>query len=298
MAQNNKLKRRAQAFAAKHDVSYTVALKAVDEPLHELRDLMELPQTQDFNFATMFRVVDKQGSYGSVYSARGLEMPYMAGDELSQFKGLWEFIGESARRHQILKDRGLETYWEYRELQRSGILGPDEPELEPFFHHYFEELRSPYAPMYAMGRRLGLIPVNLSGFLEIQDSHSFIPVTPEQLTALSSGTPVGPIEGFRRAESDDPSSPDCWTDRYSVLAISKAKNNRFDLPQMAILFRRDLDELHGEMRARGLDPFGFTFRDLSDGTIEFRHFSSHITATLDEESLFEFGSTEHMFLWD
>ena len=299
MAQNNKLKRRAQAFMADHEgVTYLNALKAVDEPLHELRDLVGYPRVQEFGFTNFFRLVVEQGSYRSVAVESGatdFELIEKLG--LFEYRGMWKFIDEAARRRELLKTNEVGDIWEYRELQRSGLLDSDAESMDPVFHHYDKHLRAPFAPMFGMGN-IGFFPVNVSSLLEIDDTERFIPVTLDQLRALETGNgPVREIIAPVYLEDHDAGNVLEWTGHYDILAVSKNRTSSYDLPCLSILFKGDFDDLSTELRANGLDPIEFDFEQIYDD-IDFRQFEGNLYARQGDKSLFKFPTTQNSLLWE
>jgi len=290
----NTLKQQARSFMEKHDVPYATALRAVDEPLHELRDLNPHSEN-DPSFPILFRAVPAQGNYGDVAKSICYDsIPYAIRElGLSHFDGIMDFIEEAARRSALLKAHSLESFWEYRVLSRAGLLGADAPELEPFFHYYEYELGAAFGPMYSMGQSLGLFPVNMSSFLAIDESYYFIPVTLDQLEALSSGDPAGPIELSPRGEGRSKVEP--WTDSYSILATSRSLT-ALDNPKLSILFKGHFEELEAELKRRGLKPSEFSFRDISDRVLQLREDNYTLRVYLDDRIL-AFGSAERLLLW-
>jgi len=294
MTNNANLKRAARSLMGKHALGYSAALYAVDEPLHELRDLNPHSES-DPSFPILFRAVSAQGNYGDVAKSICYDsIPYAIRElGLSHFDGIMDFIEEAARRSALLKAHSLESFWEYRVLSRAGLLGPDAPELEPFFHYYEYELGAPFGPMYSMGQSLGLFPVNMSSFLAIDESYYFIPVTLDQLESLSSGDPAGPIELSPRGEGRRVAEP--WTDSYSILATSRSLT-ALDNPKLSILFKGHFEELEAELKRRGLKSSQFSFRDISDRVLRLREGHYILQAHLGDKRI-AFGPAERLLLW-
>ena len=299
MAQNNKLNRRAQAFMADHEgVTYLNALKAVDEPLHELRDLVDYPRVREFGFTNFFRLVVEQGSYAPVNTdSESSDFALIDKLGLFEYRGMWKFIDEASRRRELLKTHEVSDIWEYRELQRSGVLGLDAETMDPVFHHYDMELRAPFAPMFGMGP-IGFFPVNVSSLVEIRENERFIPVTLDQLRALETGNgPVGEIIAPVYLEDHDAGNVLEWNGRYDILATSKNSTFSYDLPCLSILFKGNFDEFSKELRTKGLDPIDFDFKQLSDEDINFRQFEGNIYARQRGQSLFKLPTTQNSLLW-
>ena len=293
MAQNNKLKRRAQAFAAKHDVSYTVALRAVDEPLHELRDLLSGSESEErYGGARAFRVVPRQGSYGAAYELNGFDTAKKLG--LPTMRNAMAFLEELVNRHRRLDTAEVGTIWQYRELHRAGLLPPEAEPMEPLLYYYEFTLGSDRAPLDSwQSTTAGIYRANLTDFLGIYEDSGFIPATPQQLNDLYAGIPAGDFEAPLQISDSVPRKH--WTDSYAVKAVSKAEMS-FNRPRLTIFFKRNLEALHEELRSRDLDPLNFDFSDVSKDEIELSGFSTWITVTHGAEVTS--GRCQNTLLWD
>lgn len=297
MTNNANLKRAARSFMEKHEgVPYLTALKAVDEPLHELRDLVSMPRVRDFNFTTLFRLVTAQGNYAKVYAdVDRYGFRIIEKLDLSRYRHYTNFFEAVTERRKLLEAHDAYDLWEYRSLQRAGLLGSDAPDLEPFFHHYDWNLGSSFGTMRST-YRYGIFAVKIGPLIFPDDDDSYIPVTPNQLEALQSGSPVGHIESFSRVE-EDPRKAEIWTDKYSVLATSKYERI-FGMATMNILFRRTLPEFHEALKSRGLDPDDFDFSDVSESEISFNQFAANLSAEQSGSRLFSGMNTQNALLWD
>ena len=268
----NTLKQHARSFMERHSVSYSIALRAVDEPLHELRDI-----GRNYYGAHSFRIVPRQGSYGSGFpGVDSYDLTKNLG--LSSFESSIACLKEIVRREGLLEASGSKNIWVYRELWRAGLLGPDAEALEPFFHHYDEGLYGPYRSLQnVLGSISGIYPVNTTNFMGIRDeSEKFIPVTRDQLQALGSGEPVGSIERFTQIVGAVLEGWADWEARFSILATSKAKDIYGHQSLLSVLFRGDLPSLQEELRSRDLDPLDFDFRDISELELKLRCIESHL----------------------
>lgn len=272
MTNNANLKRAARSFMEKHAVGYSAALYAVDEPLHELRDI-----GRSYYGASSFRIVPRQGSYGSGFpGVDSYDLTKNLG--LSSFESSIACLKEIVRREGLLEASGAESIWAYRELWRAGLLGPDAKALDPFFHHYDEGLYGPYRSLqHILGSISGIYPVNTTEFMGIRDeSEKFIPVTQDQLQALGSGAPVGAIERFTQIVGAGPKGWADWEARFSILATSRAKDIYGHQSLLSVLFKGDLPSLQEELRSRDLDPLDFDFRDISELELKLRCIESHL----------------------
>jgi hypothetical protein len=274
MAQNNKLKRQAQAFAAKHGVSYTVALKAVDEPLHELRDLGGDRSSWQHGTGNRFRIVPRQGSYGYAFD-KPVEPWYSISEEfgLSRYKNSMAFLQDLVARDALLEAASAGNIWEYRELHRSGLLGKDAAAMEPFFHHYNERLDpASYGQIEFTGHSHGIFPVNIAEFLRTDSYEISIPVTQDQLQALSEGRPVGHIENLLQITEFDALNSNkrvYWEDNYRFIARSNYYARHGHFAMLTIFFKRDLESFYKELESRDLDPEDFNFEELSPAELKF-----------------------------
>lgn len=255
----NTLKRRARAFAATHSVPYLTALHAVDEPLHELRDLFRLPE----NFEVGFHIIPREGSYGPAYTL--LEER----DRVKALGGLElkKYLVESGRRISLIEESGAKDIWGYREIYRAGILPEGSPALEPLFHHYQIELQRELRSMFSIGRELGIYPVNLSRQLYIRDRFCFRPVTEIKLAALKAGTLAGPIEKRVFSVHNTERAEDV-VEPFGTLATWGNEEDRS--PRAAVLVKGGRDEAIRELEARDLPSKQFTFQDVSKREVTVR----------------------------
>jgi len=304
MAQNNKLKRQAQAFAAKHGVSYTVALKAVDEPLHELRDLGGDRSSWRHGTGNRFRIVPRQGSYGYAFD-KPVEPWYSISEEfgLSRYKNSMAFLQDLVARDALLEAASAGNIWEYRELHRSGLLGKDAAAMEPFFHHYNERLDpASYGQIEFTGHSYGIFPVNIAEFLQIGNDEISIPVTQDQLQALSEGRPVGYIEApLQITEFDAPnhSKRVYWKDSYRFIARSKYYASHGHFAKLTILFKRDLESFYKELENRDLDPEDFNFEELPSTELKFDGMMTYFRVEKADKSPIIGNPTSYSkWLWD
>ena len=296
MAQNNKLKRRAQAFMADHEgVTYLNALKAVDEPLHELRDLVFGVESEySYGGARGFRIVPRQGSYGYAF---GDLSPHKALDALglTRFAYPMKFLEELVDRKRLLQNAGVSHIWGYRELYRAGLLDSGAIALEPFFHHFDSMIGESYGPLNSFESHLvGIYSVNVANFLGIFDHGNSIPATKLQLEQLLAGKPAGEFEALPQITSDGTPARD-WTESYDLLAVS-GQADSYEKPKLSILFKGAEEELYRELEARDLDSSRFRVRDISMQEVGFHGFATWIHAKLADDTFIR-GTTEEVLLW-
>lgn len=266
MAQNT-LKQKARAFAKERGVSYLSALKAVDEPLHDLRDLLREVRIRSDALQHHFRLIGDKGPYSPAYPApldeeyrkfgeRTATRDYhrrLINSERLQSLSESDFFIEFGRRTALLRDRGIEDIWEYRELQRSGLLG-DTPQLEPLFHHYSMGIPESFGALIYSGSQLGIFGVNMASYVQI-DRFQFIPVTPAQLDSLRNGVALDrPVE-FSMNHLSSKDHPNLkWDESYvAAYGYDDPLVTGYRTPRLTVLLRSFSVDLEAELSARGLD---------------------------------------------
>lgn len=301
MAQNT-LKQKARLFAQKHGLPYATALRAVDEPLHELRDLAR--SRDDLYKVLGFRLVSEESIYRSAYSdvppSHPSEQtpawgPFITEHGLSEYTDTAEMVRSIADRFDALRSVGAEDIWEYRELQRSGIHGAI-PTLEPFFHHYgyFGE-----GLIYSEGADLGVFPVAIADFLEIDDDTELFPLTLKQFDELRSGTPVGNLRfpnaltyDWDRGNSDSHyafvESLERSREEFAFHATSYRGYTRRGpketrvFPKMQIFFRsHDRRAAEGYIRSLGLELSDFEISAAPRGPFEVQRQGALVIVSYD-----------------
>ena len=308
MAQNNKLKRQAQAFAQKHSVPYLTALKAVDEPLHELRDLtspsaMAVPQLRLTGEKSIYqpiqsdRLFDEELSWFNAYQTRqemqdrigarlGLKSPreIRASEQWKTFVEEWgsEVVSppsprkyqdlirdngwdhfdasannfgvfeELGRRSAVLRSAAVDTVWEYRELQRAGLLPANSDSLEilPFYH----DGGSSFEILKGDGADLGLICVAVKNYAVI-NAERYIPVSESQLASLLEGRVSGIVDFWRPVKERR---------SYDVGFIAEAKPSAYAPNVSMLVFFTEGTVANAEQAQRkiyelGIDQIEFRF---------------------------------------
>jgi len=202
---NKALKKRAQAFAEEHELPYLKALKAVDEPLHQLRDLTDPEELKRLGYHPHFRLIDEKereradpkSAYAELIAAK---FPAVNAHEqvivekgLPHFATLDNLYGECGTRLARLHREGLTDIWSYRELHRAGLLGPEAQPMEPVFHYFGWHLNQSGDSALPGEGKLGIFCVSIAEG-RFRGTGGLIPVTETQLGALKSGESMERIE--------------------------------------------------------------------------------------------------------
>ena len=234
MTDNTNLKRRAREFAKSYDLSYATALRAVDEPLHGLRDfLVEVEAQSDSNLRLQFRLHGEQGifsdaflvhqrphphKYSPVWARAGLtygevmppipSIPTLRGSDLERnvrdresFPTIDEdeFIIELGQRAALLRKHAVRSIWELRALQRAGIIDRS-MDLSLRRHYYGTKIEAAYMPAMKVGASLGIFTVAMGNYTDLQTAkQQLIPISPVTLDNLfAGGSGISPDFGFAK----------------------------------------------------------------------------------------------------
>jgi len=303
MTNNANLKRATRSFMEKHEgVPYLTALKAVDEPLHELRALEANRGVRKVHF----RLIGEQSSYSSAFpewgmiplrsplGTRGLYYSQLTETlGLSHFEDSRDFLRESGRRVELFERAGESVYsiWDYRELWRAGLLWDGAPEVEPFFHHFGFHPDQSGRLMRHEGPSLGLFSVATAAYIDLEDTESYFPVTIQELENLKSGARV---EDIGQRYPYNPHNPEAvggtpplvrLGERFSKMARSRVLKSEGwaklgDRPRLTVFFRED-PELSGVgLRELGLNPDDFELTDVSGESFDFElHFEDFLVSS-------------------
>lgn len=267
MAQNT-LKQKAREFARAHGVSYLTALKAVDEPFHELRDLIYSVQRNSDSLQQHFRLIGDQGRFSAAYPAPDLPERLVYGEyawNRSHLRGILtevnlprlsqsEFFIELGRRTERLQRSETGDVWVYRELHRAGLVDQNEPQLEPIFHHYYTKVSASWEPLLFSGPRLGIFGVNMSEYSQIRDPYYLIPVTVDQLTAFRLGEPLSsPVEFSLNHPPQDGAKDLRWKQSYVAAYEYYGRDTGNEGPTLRLLLKSPVANLAAELQELGLD---------------------------------------------
>lgn len=290
---NTNLKRRIREFQSKHGVPHSIALWAVDEPLHRLRDLSRLPETAALTFVRkpLFRLVGDAGPFSPMVedSAYGefIRNIYLENSfaEYSPAK----IIKKISLRAELLKVAAARDLWELRELKRAGFLEiSDSPKalgelleifddsiqrklFEPIFYYYSGTLDSLVSSRLSKGEgaRLGIFPVNLSRILAVGDAGSAFPVTLKELNGLRDGTLQEKLKHIQQINL----RPGVSVERkvYSGVALLKGVDPRHHSSQLRVFFgdpNEKVDTANAKLVALGMDPSLYEIYPLSSSRFE------------------------------
>jgi len=284
---NTNLKRRIREFQAQHGVSHSIALKAVDEPLHILRDLSRIPQSMvnpDLNEAR-FRLVGDGSRFARFQQDHSEAGARYIRDIFAQYQSMSspsDLMKRISRRFEIIEEAGASDLWELRERVRAGlIIFPELIEspsaiapslvathrkqlIEPLFYWHEGELDSRVAHYLSQGEgsRLGIFPLNMQGILELNNpgEPAAIPITLEESGGLLDGS-LQHRPRFLQRFSQRPG----WTvEQRSYSFMAELKEN-WGESQLRVFFG-DPDETEESARTRlrsmGIDPKSFDLRDI------------------------------------
>lgn len=304
----NTLKQHARSFMEKHDVSYSTALRAVNEPLHELRNFSQLPDGEFTLLHPHFRLVGEESIYSSAFPELDSDNPDRSYREVAKAAGLYQFgsprelIREMARRIELLEESGAQNIWEQRKLSRGGILGGIS-ELQPIFHHYGPALQLGLEAMIFEGPELGIYAVNLARYIDIQERFTVLPVTLDQLSALAEGSPAGelslPLTSTTRKDGPQKLS---WSSEYALIASALDHSGRKvsrngDSKALHILFREYPLDIHGAFEGLGLNSNDFVLEEPFEGPYDLTLEEDYLTLELDGETIYQ-GSSYGVLEYD
>lgn len=270
MAQNT-LKQKARDFAKTHGGSYLTALKAVDEPFHELRDLIYSIRSQSNSLQQHFRLIGDRGRFSAAYPAPDLPGRLVYGDYAWNRKHLRsvlstenlprlsqsEFFIELGKRTDRIQRSEAGDIWAYRELHRAGLVDRDEPQLEPIFHHYFTRLSGGFEALIFSGAKLGIFGVNMASYDQMTEQFQLIPITVDQLDALRFGKSLETPIYFALNHPSPKGVPELrWKQSY-VAAYSHYGDAGDHGPALSLLLQSPVDNLEAELRDLGLDFSNF-----------------------------------------
>ena len=276
---NTNLKRRIREFQSQHGVSHSTALRAVDEPLHRLRDLSRLPREASLSGIqdAHFRIVGNQGPFSYPVDVPISDIA-LTGSTPNSEEERWvnksssgpEIMAEISRRFTILSRTGTEDIWSYREHFRAGLLAgsaltlqrTDSPEeLEPWFVFFGVSDRIQRYLGQGEGARLGIFPVDRASIIEGNGRRGTIPVTFQELRGLREGT----IEGEPRFLPRINRRPGLIVEEktYSLMA---ALRDDWGTVRPRVLFgdpAETVESARERLRSLGVEPERFELMDIS-----------------------------------
>ena len=176
------LKRQARRFAEEHDVSYTRALAAVDEPLHRLKfELANMHPARPMGFTVTDSEDELLEPIAGDHPMDELRRKIRGTDQRPAFSYPQRdtmLLLELGRRTRLLLDSGAQTIWEHRALYRAGLT---ELNLEPV-PNYYQEFKEPQDLLRDWnGPAMGIIPVAVlqDEYRKIVEKHD-LEISPRQ----------------------------------------------------------------------------------------------------------------------
>jgi len=258
-------------MAEHQGVPYLTALKAVDEPLHQLRDFVS--ETGKYSgLWPHFRLVGEKSIYSSPLRSDELSFnpermirtvdprdPELRDSEFSSFGRVINdsYYKEMGRRVSLLEESGSPDVWHYRELYRAGLLGESAQEIEPFFHHFRNDGWAMGQAIAMDGARLGVFCVSFYPFSKVgETARGFLPVTRTQLAALRSGEPAGKLSLPLYQPRGNGTLE--WSTEVALTArLKESYSNSGE--RLTVLFREVPEDLSAVMNERGLRMSLFNF---------------------------------------
>lgn len=290
--QNKTLKRRAQNFALTHNMSYLKALKAVDEPLHGLRDfLAEAKILGGPNMRQQFRLHGEKGIFSDAFAPRHRLVPSARLSDYHSEEPLFapvlppfetnisnrnafleqgvrarlgyptldhnEFFILLGERSSLLKSHSVENIWQLRELQRAGIISPA-VDLSPKLHYYGLKLHDALLPAMQRGSALGFFTVAMGAYSDLQNHrnlHFSIPLLPSVLEALFTGA-SGLKPDFQRERRGIPSE-DLHFEKGQIQGVYKAIHYPWQEDNFLTVVAAKGVDIRKRLLEHGLDFDGF-----------------------------------------
>ena len=287
----NTLTQKARLFAQRHDLPYATALRAVDEPYRELRDLIYSVRSKSDALQEHFRLIGDRGRFSaayptpdlpeySLYGARSGTFDYLKGLISSQQLPCLsesEFFIELGRRTERIERSKADDIWGYRELHRAGLVDKNELQLEPIFHYYYGSLRSGFEPMTFSGSRLGIFGANMSAYTDLAETYYLVPVTVSQLDALRTGeslsSSVELSPSYAPHSAYEEANELHWKQSY-IAAYSydgEGHDGGGRGPGLVLLQKSSVADLKAKLLSMDLDPSDLRlYRDLPLG-VELEH---------------------------
>lgn len=272
MAKNNKLKRSAQLFSKEYGLPYLASLRAVDEPLHGLRDYLSVGSALKSPISRgHFQVVGSKSIY-----ARGFEVPFhpaggrdyrgfIKEQDLTHYSTDGDFFRDLARRVSLLERYGAKDIWHYRTLRRAGMLPESADELEPFFDHYGFHSSRLEGSLWEETMRVGIYGVSLSSYLESAPGSTLLPLEISQHELLIAGkNPDGALSRFLEHYNSQRELLEDRGSTYSHLATSQSDTAFYSgskIPRLLVMFREG-EAANGKspeerLESLGLNPNSF-----------------------------------------
>lgn len=333
---HNTLKQAARKFSKTYEVPYLTALKAVDEPLHELRDLTapyeawtvcptsvgfrlignKGPHSTHFTESTRDEVIAKLQQAGipsRLPEDEDMREHYLRQDAKTAsdlavltdparhlFEESDDLTLELADRLRLIREASVTNFWEYRALHRAGLLPGRQ--LEPLTHYFKAVLPMDYGKLLTDGSKLGVYAVHIWSYLDLRASASgcseFLPVKLSQLDDLLSGSPAGKLEVRSFDSSPEQNEEKHWESTYELVLQSYAGAAERE-NKLTIFFKKSPEDLHSELESRGLSVLDFYVVKAKSSPIRYKHTRlgfKQMAVCLDDQSFTILWASADSFL--
>lgn len=293
----NTLKQKARKFAKEYEVPYLTALRAVDEPLHELKNLIEgltrplvegVTRPGQFSSRINFSLLGDQGIYSSAFDLTEYKEDYghdynrlIKDYNFSHFKPGVEAVMEIGRRHSVLKEASAKNIWHYRELVRAGLV-VDEHNIADIKLHHVAGYLSQHENIVFWGADVGIFAVFTASFLNIKSHRATIPVTRQQLESLVTGSPVGELHHRRVWCTEKTTS----SHEYGTIFGSYDEDS-FELhPRLRVLYKTGVTPQRSDFEKMGLDMDDFFIENSSSVVLKTEREGDTVTIYRDDAEWF------------
>lgn len=292
----NTLKQKARKFAKEYEVSYLTALRAVDEPLHELESLLyNLRSPSQLSQRIHFSLFGDKGIYSSAFDLTEYERYTESGQyygpdyerliedhNFPHFKPGVETLIEIGRRWDALTEASAKDIWEYRQLVRAGLV-VDEHNIADIKLHYVSGYVSQHDNITFYGNAVGVFAVFTASFVNILTHRATIPVTRLQLENLVTGSPVGEELYHRRIWCAEKTTS---CDEYETIFASHEMGPYERHPRLRVMYKAGVTPQRSDFEKMGLNMDGFFIENSSSVVLTTEREGDTITIYKDDEKWF------------
>ena len=299
----NTLKKKARIFATEYGVPYLTALKAVDEPLHEMRDLVLDPIRIYSEKNSHFRLIGNKGIYSSAFDLPNSEYPlsysyskFLKDSGFPRFESSVKLLQEMGRRYEAFEAVSARDIWHYRELVRAGIAVEKDIPIDIKLHYIGVGFGLDSENFRFHCAQLGIFAVSVAKFVDLLIPSSMIAVTPQQLENLIGGVPVG------RLQQPEPYGSGLSADRLveSKSYGSVLSSSALDLhpsaqgsPLILVFYKEGVQPKRQDFEALNLDMDDFLLEDTS-GKVFRSELKGDDLVIYRDSKLFFFGNSERV----